>query len=217
MLVLAICLVGTALFLSCSYWLSLRHIHFNSTRVMGWIEAALAGHGHVVGMCWLAASRFKVPLRLPSGVFHRAWMTVDLSASELPFRWLWRRVTRGQNLITFQADLDWPPPFSLDVHNFNWFARSSRKDPAATENWGLEQTGPFIITTRMEWPKEITSAMTSLAGAGQRQFLSISFSRRSPHFSVTMPLEVISPASPTRACIFESVRELAASSLPSLY
>lgn len=203
--------------MSSSYWLSLRHIHRNAVRVVSWIEAALTGYGHVVGTCWVASSRFKVPLRLSSGVFNRAWMMVDLSASKMPLRWLSSKITRGQNLITFHADLDWPPSFSLDVHTFNWFARSSRKEPLPAGNWNLEQTGPFIITTRMEWPKEVTSAITSLTGAGQRQFLRISFSRRSPHFSVTMPLEVISPDSPTRACVFDSVRELAASSLPSVF
>ncbi len=116
----------------------------------------------------------------------------------------------------FQADLDWAPAFSLEVHNFRWYARSSRKDHGGS-GWTFEQTAPFIISTRMDWQKEITAAMTSVADAGNREFLNISFNRRSPHFSVTMPLETISPTCPFRACVFDAVREVAASSLPSLF
>jgi hypothetical protein len=49
------------------------------------------------------------------------------------------------------------------------------------------------------------------------EFSSIDFQRRSPHFSVTLPLETISPESPTRTCIFESMRELASSASASRF
>jgi hypothetical protein len=144
-------------------------------------------------------------------------MLVDLNPSRMPLHWLWGKLTQRQELITFQADLDCAPPFSLHVHNFRWFARGSRKNLSSTNGWTLEQTGPFIITTRMEWRKEVTSAMSSLVGAGSRDFVDISFNRHSPHFSVSMPLAAISPTCPTHACVFEAVREVATSSLPSLF
>lgn len=170
-----------------------------------------------MGLHWLAFSRFKVPLRLASGVFHRAWIIVELSPCKTPVSWIWSKLSRQQELIVFQADLDWAPAFSLDVHNFRWFARSSRRSSPADSEWTFEQTGPFIITTRMDWQKEITSTMTSLVGVNNSEFLNISFSRFSPHFSVTMPLDAISPASPSRACMFDAVREVAVHSLPSLF
>jgi hypothetical protein len=58
--------------------------------------------------------------------------------------------------------------------------------------------------------------MSSLARGENREFTNISFQRRSPHFSVTLPLETIAPGSPTRGCMFETMRELAASSSTSL-
>jgi hypothetical protein len=217
MLFLAIYLGFVILFCGIWYWLSRRHIRRRAACVVSWIEAALEGQGRVIGMRWVGGARFKVPLRLASSVFRRTWMLVDLCPCEMPTQWLWNKIIRREEQVTFQADLDWAPPFSMDVHNFRWFARSSRKSSTAPAGWTLEQTGPFIITTRMQWPKEITSTMTSLVETRNREFHHISFSRTSPHFSVSMPLEAISPTCPSRTCVFDAVREVAASSLPSLF
>ena len=217
MLRLGVYLVAAAALCGVWYWLSLHHKRRKAVRVLRWIEAALAGQGHAIGMRRLASSRFKVPLRLTAGVFHRAWIMVEFSPCEMPVNWIWGKLTNRQDLITFQADLDYPPAFSLEVHNFRWFARSSRETSPGSRGWTLEQTGQFIISTRMEWQKEITSAMTSLAATGNREFLNISFKRHSPHFSVTMPLEAISPTCPTRSCMFDAVREVAVSSMASLF
>lgn len=217
MLVLGIAFVAAALFCAAWYWLSLRHNRQKSARVLRWIEAALAGQGNVTGMRWTSPSQFKVSLRLTSGTFHRAWLLVELTPCELPVNWVAGKLRNQQDLITFQADLDLAPSFALDVHNSRWFARSSRKTSLDSCHWTFEQTGPFVITTRMDWQKEITSAMTSLAGSSNREFLNIRFRRRSPHFSVTLPLEAIAPNSPSRNYMFDAVRELAASSSASLF
>jgi len=74
-----------------------------------------------------------------------------------------------------------------------------------------------VISTRADWQKEISSTMTSLARGNTQDFLSIDFQRRSPHFSVTLPLEAISPESPVRSCVFESMKELASNSSASLF
>lgn len=218
MILLGASLVVGALFFGGWYWASVCLARRKAVRILRWIAASLSGQGHVSGIRWLSTSSFKVPLRLTSGVFHRAWIVVELSRCGTPVHWLWSRLNHRQDLITFQADLDWAPPFSLEVHNFRWFARSSRKNaPGTGGDWTFEQGGPFIISTRLDWQKEITSAMSSLVSVGNREFLSISFSRRSPHFSVTMLLDAISPGCPTRGCMFDAVREVAASSLPSLF
>lgn len=217
MLVLGICILVGAI--GCVVWsrLSQRHHRRKALQVLRWIEAALAGQGHVAGIRWLDASRFKVPLRLTSGVFRRAWIMVEFSPRRLPIHWVLNKLNNCQDQITFQADLDLPPSFSLEVHNFRWFARSSRKTSPQSGDWTFEQTGPFIISTRMDWQKEITRAMGSLAETCNREFSNIHFQRHSPHFSATMPLEAISPDCPTRACLFDTVRELAANSLPSVF
>jgi hypothetical protein len=58
--------------------------------------------------------------------------------------------------------------------------------------------------------------MASLAKDENREFVDVNFQRNSPHFSVTLPLESIAPDSPARACVIETMRELAASSSASL-
>jgi hypothetical protein len=216
MLLLGVAFVFAAVFCATWYWLALRHNRNKSLTILRWIQASLAGQGAVTGMRWIAPSQFKVSIRVLSGVFQRAWMLVELRPCELPIHWVLAKLRNQQDMITFQADLDLAPAFSLDVHNSRWFARSSRKASFGNRRWVVEQTGPFVITTRMDWQKEITAAMTSLAGSGNREFLNIRFRRTSPHFSVTIPLEAIAPTSPTRNYMFDAVRELANSSSASL-
>jgi hypothetical protein len=216
MLLLGICsMIGL---LSCAAWygFSMRHNRRKAVRVLRWIEAALAGQGCVIGIRWLASSKFKVPLRLNSATFHRAWILVELSPCEMPLTWLLNKIRKRRDLLVFQADLDLPPAFSLDVHNLRWFARSSRRKSLDRVRWNFEQSAPFVISTRMEWQKEITSTMTSLVGNANRDFSHISYQRNSPHFSVTLPLEAFAPNSPARNYLFETMRELAGSSSASL-
>jgi hypothetical protein len=216
MLLVALSLLMAALVCVAWYWLAIRHNRRRALQVLRWIEFALAGQGHASGVRWTAHSQFKVPLRLRCGVFHRAWLLVDLTPCEMPLHWLLSKARGQRELLTFQADLDLPPVFSMQVQNFRWLARSGRKAPNNRATWGFEHVGPFVISTRRDWQKEITSAMSSLAKGENREFTNITFQRRSPHFSVTLPLETIAPGSPTRGCMFETMRELAASSSTSL-
>lgn len=212
MFILGLSLLGAAAFCAAWYWLAVRHNRRRALQVLRWIESALAGQGQVSGIRWLAHSRFKVPLRLRCGVFHRAWMLVDLNPREMPLHWLWSNPAGRKDVLTFQADLDLPPSFSLEVHNFRLLARTPNSSP---DSWGserFEHTGPFVISTRADWQKEISSAMTSLVNPESREFLDINFQRSSPHFSVRLPLASIAPDSPTRTCMFATMRELAGSS-----
>jgi hypothetical protein len=180
--------------------------------VLRWLEGALAGQGQVAGIRWIARSQFKVPLRLRHSGFNRAWVVVDLPPCELPLHWLLSKASGQREILTFEADLELPPVFNLQVHNFRWLARSGRNAASRSASWNFEQAGPFVVSTRRDWKKEISSAMVALAKGDHREFLKINFQRRSPHFSVTLPLETIAPGSPTRACMFDSMRELAVSS-----
>jgi hypothetical protein len=211
--------IGSALaLLSCAIWygLSLRHNRRKAVRILRWIEAALAGHGCVIGIRWLASSRFKIPLRLASTTFQRAWILVELSPCELPSTWLINKMQKRQDLLVFQADLELPPAFNLDVHNLRWLARSVRKKSLDGAHWTLEQASPLVISTRMEWQKEMISTMSSLAGINHRDFLNVRYQRNSPNFSVTLPLKAFAPNSPARTYIFETMQELAGSSSTSL-
>jgi hypothetical protein len=216
MFLFALCLLIAIVFCAAWYWLAVRHNRRRALQVLRWLEGAVAGQGQVTGIRWIARSQFKVPLRLRHSVFNRAWVLVDLSPCELPLRWLMSKARGRREILTFQADLDLPPAFTLQVHNFRWFAHSGKNTASSRTAWGFEHTGPFVISTRRDWQKQIPSAMVSLAKGEHRDFLKIDFQRRSPHFSVTLPLETIAPGSPTRACMFDSMRELASSSSASL-
>jgi hypothetical protein len=216
MFIFGLTLLSVAVFCAVWYGLALRHHRRRALDVLRWIEFALDGQGQPTGMRWVGQSRFKVPLRLTCGIFHRAWLLVDLTPSEMPLRWLFSKVSGQREMLTFQADLDLPPAFTLEVHNLRWVARTSRRPPTNRGTWHFERTGPFVITTRMDWRKEISCAMSSLARSVNQDLLDISFQRRSPHFSASLPLATIAPGSPTRTCMFETMRELAASSSASL-
>jgi hypothetical protein len=142
------------------YWLAMRHNRRRALYVLRWIEGAIGPQGQTTGLSWIAHSRFKVPLRLRCGLFHRAWMTVDFRPCEYPLRWLVNKLSGAREVVTFYADLDLPPNFSLHVHNFRWCAQSTRT--AGSAGSGVEQCGRFVITTRMDWQREVSSAMTSL-------------------------------------------------------
>jgi type II secretory pathway pseudopilin PulG len=178
--------------------------------VLHWIQSSLAGRGHVVGISWITSSRFRVPLRLTCGVFQRAWVMVELHAHQNPVQWIFNKLKGTREVLTFQADLDFPPTFSLQVQNFRWFARSSRKASIERPGWRFEQLPPIMISTRPQrQQQEIASTMTSLSKGDNGEFLEINFQRHSPHFSATLPLEALAPEAPSRTYILDAMRELA--------
>ena len=216
MLLLAISFAAVAVACAVWYWFGVRHSRRRAGEVARWLESALAGQGHVTGIRWISSCRFQLPLRLAQGMFRRASVVVEMTPCDLPFQWALAKIKPRPEVLTFQADLDLPPVFSLHVQNFRWFARSSRRQPK-NSGWAFERTAPVLISTRSQWQKEVSCAMSSLAQGSSHDFLTIDFQRRSPHFRVTLPLEAIAPGSPTRTCVFESMRELASNSSASLY
>lgn len=177
--------------------------------VLGWIEDLLCGHGHVAGIKWQGASSFHLPIRLRSNAFHNASLRVNLIPRELPLNWLVSKIKKTQETLVFESDLDWAPPFTLELQSYRLFART-RKDLAPEDpGWNYEQSTPFILTTRKDWQREITSVISSLLSCPDRQFLSIAFKQQSPHFTATMALDSIAPTSTCRTEIFDSLRELA--------
>lgn len=194
------------------YSLSVRRKRHKAKEVLRWIQSSLAGRGHVVGISWIAPSRFRVPLRLTCGVFHRAWVLVDLRGQQNPVQWLFHKISGRREVLTFQADLDCPPAFSLQMQNFRWFARSSRKaDCLNRPGWQFEHLQPVMIGTKPESQQEIAGAMASLSKDDNGDFLEVTFQRRSPHFSATLPLEALAPGAPARTHMLDAMRELAGS------
>lgn len=209
---LAIGFATAALAYALWFWLFVRSSNRRrGVLILRWIDTALAGRGYTTGIVWLTPSVFKVPLKLSTGMFHRAWILVELVPREHPLRWLLSRTTQRSEVITFQADLDLPPAFSLNIHTMRWFA-SSRKNSSATEmTWPEEQAPPLVLTTRCHWQKEISGTMGLLSRNAARNFLNIRFQRKSPHFSATLLLSSIAPESSSNTCLFDAVCELAKS------
>ncbi|HSK45814.1 MAG TPA: hypothetical protein VLA83_18200 [Candidatus Binatia bacterium] len=193
------------------YAVSLRRKRAKAREILRWIQASLAGRGHVVGISWMTASRFRVPLRLTCGVFQRAWVLVEMRTQETPVQWLFHQITSPREVLTFQADLDFPPGFSLEMQNFRWFARSSRKAAIDRPGWQFERLPSVMITTRPESQREIASTMTSLSQGDSSEFLEVRFQRKSPHFSATLPLDALAPGAPARTYILDTMREMAGS------
>lgn len=212
MLLLAISFAIAAVGCAIWYWFAVRYSRRRAGEVARWIEGALAGHGHITGLRWMSASRFQVPLRLAHGLFRRASILVEMRPCQSPLVWLIEKFRGRPETLTFQADLDLAPSFSLHLQNYRWYARSSRRVPKSNKGWAFEQTTPIVISTRSDWQREITSAITTLSQGQSADFISIDFQRRSPHFSATLPLLAIAPGSPTRTFIFDSMRELASNS-----
>jgi hypothetical protein len=178
-------------------------------QVLGWIESLLSGQGHVANIKWDSSCSFSVPLRLREHTFRNATLRVHLIPRELPIQWIRAKVKDQQETLIFEADLDWAPPFSLELQACRLFARTRKDLTPDTPGWDFEQTTPFVLTTRKDWQKEITSVISSVLSCQERQFLSIAFSPESPHFTATLALDSISPTSPYRTEIFSSLRELA--------
>jgi hypothetical protein len=213
----AIGLVAGALLALIWYFWFARHNRRRAIRVLGWIERAFEGNGQVAGMEWFNASCFQLRVRLWPNLFRHTSVKVQLLPRELPLSWLIARFRARQETLTFQADLDLAPAFNLEVHNHRWSGRTRRRFPISSENWTMERPGPFVITTRNDWQREITNMMHSLTASRECDCLTVSFSRTSPHFSATVPLESISPEAQSETNIFNVMRELAAGASASRF
>jgi len=186
-----------------------RRLRQRAFQILGWIEELLCGHGHVTNIKWEKSSSFSLPLRLQTHTFHNASLRVNLVPRELPLKWITAKLKEEQETLVFKADLDWAPPVNLELQSYRLFARSRKELSPDTPGWNFEQTTPFILTTRKDWQKEITSVISTVLSCQERQFLSIAFSPASPHFTATLSLDSIAPGSPYRNEIFSSLRELA--------
>jgi len=186
-----------------------RYNRKKAEEVLGWIKTAFSGHAQILGVHWTSASRFHVRMRLVPNVFQHSHIVVQLIPREFALNWLISCFKKQREVATFEADLDVPPGFNLEVHNQRWCGRSRRSATIDPDHSTIENVGPFVITTRRDWQREITSMMNALVASRDSDFLSVSFRRTSPHFSATVPLSCISPQNATGNNVFRVLRELA--------
>ncbi|HWR13994.1 MAG TPA: hypothetical protein VN577_04145 [Terriglobales bacterium] len=186
-----------------------RYNRRQAAEVLLWIKTAFSGHAQIVGVHWSSASQFQVRLRLAPNIFQHSLIVVKLLPREFALHWLVSKLRNRQELATFEADLDIPPAFNLEVHNQRWCGRTRRSTKIDPEHSSIETIGPFVITTRQEWERDITSMINALVASRDSDFLSVSFRRNSPHLSATVPLRCLAPQSAMGNNVFNVLRELA--------
>ncbi len=208
--IIAIDFVAATLIVTGWYFWFLRINRRKAVQVISWIEHAFDGHGQIAGVEWQGLSSFQVRLRIWPNLFRQTRVAIYLHPRHLLFSWLAALVAKRHETLTFSADLDIPPSFNLEVHNHRWCGRTRRRFPSNTENWTLQRSRPFVITTRNDWQRDITNMMNALFASRECDCVTVSFSRTSPHFSATVPLESIDPKAHSQGNVFDVMRELAA-------
>jgi hypothetical protein len=177
--------------------------------VLLWIKTAFSGHAQILGVHWTSSSRFLVRMRLVPNIFQHSHIVVQLTPREFALNWLISLLKKQQEVATFEADLDVPPGFNLEVHNQRWCGRTRRTSKIDPDHSTIENVGPFVLTTRRDWQREITSMMNALVASRDSDFQSVCFRRTSPHFSATVPLSCLAPQNATGNNVFRVLRELA--------
>ncbi|MCU1285472.1 MAG: hypothetical protein JWO13_1822 [Acidobacteriales bacterium] len=185
--------VGTA---AIWYFWSVRSNRQRAVQILYWIENALGKQGHVTGIRWHSVSEFEVPVRMASKLFRKSSILVKISSYRIPINWLLARINEPEaETLTFQADLDLHPTFNLELQNRRWFARSQKNLNVEGPGWQFEGCVPVVLTTRLDWQKELTTAIQSVLAVDQRENLQVQFRQSSPHFTATVPLDAITPES----------------------
>jgi hypothetical protein len=214
--IIAIDALAAVAFLLIWYLLFVHYNRRKATQVLHRLRSALASQAQIMSVRWKGASRFTVRLRVVSTLFQQATFQVQMYPRQVPFLWLWERLRKRQEQMTFEADLECPPAFNLEVHNQRWCGKT-RKFPRDLRRLALDQCGPFVLTTRNDWQREITAMMSALVASRDCDFLDVNFRRTSPHFSATVPLYSIAQGSGSETQFFDVLRELASSAQVSKF
>ena len=205
-------------------------VRYNRRRagnILRWIQAACLGKGRVVDLRWQASSScLKATLHLSSRWFEEARLTIRLLPRPLPVQWFLSRWRRQPETLTFEADMGFPPGFHLDVIRHRWSGHCGSQDSGAkrsgaknsaskgfdrTRAWTVTRPGPVILTTKEDWPVELSPVVNALANWRDKDLVGVRFNSSSPHFTATVPLENLSDQK-AAAALLGLFRELAASS-----
>jgi hypothetical protein len=180
--------------------------------VLQWVQAACLGKGRIVDLRWQASSsRLKATLHLSSRWFEDARLTIRLLPRPLPVQWALSRWQRQEETLTFEADMGFPPGFHLDIIRHRWSGNSGAKSSTRTRPWIIHRPGPVILTTKEDWPVELSPVVNALAAWRDKDFVGVRFNSTSPHFTATVALENLSDKK-SAAALLGLFRELAASS-----
>jgi hypothetical protein len=188
-------------------------VRYNRRRaasVLAWVQGACLGKGRLVDLEWQAnSSRLRATLHLATRWFDDARLTIRLLPRPLPLKWLLSRWHEQQETLTFEADMGFPPSFHLDVVRHRWSGQTGSKKPI--RQWTITRPGPVILTTKDDWPVELTPVVNALATWRDKDFVSVRFNPTSPHFAATVALASLADQKSASA-LLGLIRELAASS-----
>ena len=195
-------------------------VRYNRRRagnVLQWVQAACLGKGRVVDLRWQnSSSRLKATLQLSSRWFDDARLTIRLLPRALPVQWALSRWRQQQETLTFEANMGFPPGFHLDVIRHRWSGHSGTKssqwkESTSARSWTVSRPGPVILTTKEDWPVELSPVVNALASWRDKDFVGVRFNSKSPHFTATVALENLRDQEAALA-LLGLFRELAASS-----
>lgn len=201
-------LAATA-FLVLWYLIFVRYNRRQAIRLLHGMRSAFANDAQIIGVHWAGASSFCAKLRVAGGLFQQAVVRVRLQPREQPLSWLWSRLKKRPETMTFEADLDCPPLFNLEVHNQRWCGHTRKFQMDNLQRLTLDRCGPFVVTTRNEWQRDIMGMMNALMASRDCDLFTVVYRRTSPHFTATMPVCSVSPSGDEQSHIFEVLRELA--------
>lgn len=190
-------------------------VQYNRRRgsaLLQWVQAACLGKGRILTSEWRSSSsQLKASLRLASRWFEDIHLTIQLQPRALPVQWLLSRWKRHPETLTFEADLGFPPSFSLEVLRRRWSGHSSHKPSSTARVWNISRPGPVVLTTKDDWPMELTPLINVLTSCRDKDFLTVRFNPNSPHFSATVALDTLNDETGA-AAMLGLFRELAMSS-----
>ena len=203
--------VGAAgLFALLWYSWFVRYNRRRAASVLQWVQAACLGKARLLDLEWQANStRLRATLHLATRWFDDAHLTIRLLPRPLPVNWALSRWQEQQETLTFEADMGFPPGFHLDIVRHRWSGQTGVKSPA--RKWALHRAGPVVLTTKEDWPVELTPLVNALATWRDKDFVSVRFNQKSPHFTATVALDNLSDQKAASA-LLGLFRELAASS-----
>ena len=201
--------LGAAFSLGIWYFAFARYNRRKGTAALRWVQIACRGRGKVIETRWSGSSRLQARFQFPSRWFENARLTLNLLPRPLPVQWLLSRWRKQKETLTFEADLDCPPSFRLEVMNHRWCGQSAGKTSDEGRGWEISHPGPVVLTTRAQWTQDLTPVVNALMASREHNFLKVRFCPDSPNFSATVDLEAL--ADPEAASGFLTVlRELAA-------
>ena len=182
---------GTAIVLVVLWYFWYRRSNWHKgRRVLQWLRSSPL-YLQITGVRWHSCSRMDVQVDLTSQYFHRAVFHVELLPRELPFNWLLSRFKKEKDTVSFEADLDYPPLFNLEVLNHRWANRSAPHMLEHPKGVSLVRAGALLFTTRTDWQRDLARMMHGLLASRDCNLQKVCFRRSSPHLTAVLPLEFL--------------------------